>query len=83
MSNIAEGYERGSRAESHQFLTIAKASCAEVRSQLSLAYDLDYLDTNAFEQLGKDAEEISRIIGGLRTKIGSQRKQNLQTSGTA
>ncbi len=76
MSNIAEGYERGSRAEFHQFLTIAKASCAEVRSQLYLAHDLGYLDTLAFERLLKDAEEVSRIIGGLRAKIGSQRKQN-------
>ncbi len=83
MSNIAEGYERGSRAEFHQFLTIAKASCAEVRSQLYLAHDLGYLDSRTFEQLLKDAEEVSRIIGGLRMKICSQRKQNPSTSGTA
>ncbi|MDQ2787793.1 MAG: four helix bundle protein [Chloroflexota bacterium] len=83
MSNIAEGCERGSRAEFHRFLTIAKASCAEVRSQLYLAHDLGYLDTITFERLQKDAEEVSRIIGGLCAKIGSQRKQSSPPSDTA
>jgi four helix bundle protein len=48
MSNIAEGYEHGSRSEFHHFLTISKASCAEVRSPLSLAHDISYRDTSRF-----------------------------------
>src|SRR3712207_4053166 len=47
MSNLAEGFERGSRGEFHQFLSTAKASCAEVCSLLYVALDTDYLDQDA------------------------------------
>ena len=69
MSNIAEGYERGSPTDFHRFLVIAKASCAEVRSQLYLAYDIGYLSDCEFRRLLSLAEEISRIIGGLRVAV--------------
>lgn len=73
MSNLAEGFERGSINEFHQFLFIAKASCAEVRSQLYVALDVGYISHQEFEEVKKLAEEVSRIIGGLRSSIKKQK----------
>jgi four helix bundle protein len=73
MSNIAEGFERNRRSEFHQFLSIAKASCAEVRSQLYVARDIHYLDARQFDTLHGMASEVGRIIGGLRQTVARQR----------
>ena len=73
MSNIAEGFESNSNNEFHQFLVIAKGSCAEVRSQLYVALDADYLRETTFQDLKTQAEETSRVIGGLRVSIDNQR----------
>lgn len=74
MSNIAEGFERGGRNEFHQFLVIAKGSCAEVRAQLYIANDVGYLTQSEFNRLMTLAREVSRIIGGLRASVDRQRK---------
>ena len=72
MSNIAEGFERGRRKEFHQALSTAKASCAEVRSLLYVASDTGYLNTTDFQNLLNLAEEVSRIVGGLRAAVARQ-----------
>ena len=73
MSNLAEGFERGSAADFHRFITIAKASCAEVRSQLYVALDIGYLSKNEFDKLTTLAEEVSKILGGLKTSVAKRR----------
>jgi len=73
MSNIAEGFERGGRSEFHQFLVIAKASSAEVRSHLYVALDAGYIEKDAHQKLYESAIKVSRIISGLRKVVQNQR----------
>src|SRR5689334_14838078 len=72
-ANIAEGFERGSRAEFHRFLGIAKGSCGETRTHIQIACRLGYLDSETAAQTVREAEEVSRIISKLRTSVGKQR----------
>lgn len=51
MSNIAEGFERRSRADFQRFLDIARGSCGEVRAQLYIAADVGYLTETQFTEL--------------------------------
>ena len=74
MSNVAEGFERGSAAEFHQFLFIAKSSCAEVRSLLYVLLDAGYIDEAEFNRMRIQADEVGRVIGGLRAAGERQRE---------
>jgi len=78
-SNIAEGFERGSPKEFHRFLVIAKGSCGELRSQLYLALDVGHINQPQFERLMQIANEVSRVIGGLRVSVAKRR--NLKSNG--
>jgi four helix bundle protein len=62
MSNIAEGFERGGRKEFIQFLNIAKGSNGEVRSQLCVALDQEYLDQKTYDNMRTMALALSRRI---------------------
>jgi len=64
-SNIAEGFERGSKQESIQFLYIAKGSCGELRSQLFIANDIGYMENTDFKNLLKSAANVSKQISGF------------------
>jgi four helix bundle protein len=73
MSNIAEGFERWRAGEFHQFLSVAKGSCAELRSQLYVAFDVGYLAIEEFDGLMFQASEVSALIGGLRSSVDRRR----------
>lgn len=81
MSNIAEGFERGTQQEFLNYLYIAKGSAGEVRAQLYAAYDIGYLNVETFKYLKSLAEECSKLIQGFAEKVkggaraGSQYKQ--------
>jgi four helix bundle protein len=75
MSNVAEGFDRAGRAEFHQFLVIAKGSCAEVRAQLYVALDAEYVSKKQFDKIYAVAEETGRIVNGLRAAVERQRNE--------
>jgi len=64
-SNIAEGFERGSKQELIQFLYISRGSCGELRSQLSILKDIEYINNQEYENLYIKCKEVSRQINGF------------------
>jgi four helix bundle protein len=79
MANLAEGFERGRLTEFHQFISIAKSSCAELRSHLYVALDAGYLESHRFGLIMSKAREVSLILGGLRVSVAKQPERKNRT----
>lgn len=74
MDNIAEGFERGTKGEFIQFLGYAKGSCGELRSQLTRAFDRNYITDKEFQNI---KQELLNVSGLLQNMIGYLQKSNI------
>lgn len=64
-SNIAEGFERISPKESVQFLSYAKGSCGEQRTQIYIGIDAGYIDKSTGKIWLTETQELSAMLVAL------------------
>ena len=71
-SNIAEGQQRQSTKDFLKFLSIAKGSLGELKTQLIICDRIRYLDQKQAEQLFTDCDVIGRMLNGLMKSISDK-----------
>lgn len=75
MSNISEGFDRGSNREFIQFLIIARGSVSEVKSLSYAALDIGYIDENTFNKISERCYKLTNLLNGfIRYLRNSPRK---------
>jgi four helix bundle protein len=70
-SNIAEGFARWSKKEKKQFYYVAKGSLVEVKNQLLIAKDINYINVKAFKKIANQAVVVDKLISGLIKSVGN------------
>lgn len=73
-SNISEGFERDSKNQFVYFLTIAKGSCGELRTQLKIAASLAYLSEKEYETLNEKSLSTSKQLSGFINYLKNSKK---------
>jgi four helix bundle protein len=80
-SNIAEGQARHSHREFMRFLSTARGSSAEVQTQLLIAQNLGYIETDQAEKLVERTINVCRLINALYASI--EQRTNNEERGTS
>ncbi|AKM83854.1 TPA: diversity-generating retroelement protein bAvd family protein [Candidatus Campbellbacteria bacterium] len=65
VSNIAEGFGRSTAKDKAHFYAISKGSVLELKTQLILSRDLDYINKEDFYRLEKDIMDVTRLLSGI------------------
>jgi four helix bundle protein len=66
---LAEGKARGSTKDFKRFLFIARGSLEELKYQVTLSKDLNYIDENQYDELQNRAKEVGRLLNGLMLSL--------------
>ena len=77
-SNIAEGFERRSQKEYLNFLSYSKGSCGELRTQIHIGINTDYINQETGRAWIEEARQISMMLSGLMKKIKMDDRQKLK-----
>jgi len=83
MSNIAEGFERVGVGEKIQFMNIARASCAEVKSLLYVCLDNGWVESPVASSLQARCSQIGRLTSGLIRSASRKRMESQSESRSA
>jgi four helix bundle protein len=73
-SNIAEGAARGSSKEFTRFLSISLGSLAEMETQLLIATNLEYLQSD--NTINQEIDRLRKMLHGLINSVNSKQRQN-------
>ena len=77
MSNIAEGFESQTQAQFIRYLSVARASAGEVRSQLYVAFDQSYISReqfdHAYDLADKALRQLVRFVAYLESHPQARR----------
>lgn len=81
MDNVAEGFERGSKNEFINSLTISKGETGELKSQLYRCLDNNYISQELFDGLYALADELTKMLTGFisylnKSKVKGQKFKN-------
>lgn len=74
-SNISEGFERDSKNQFIYFLTIAKGSCGELRTQLKIAKALNYIKETEYNVLNEKCFSTSKQLAGFITYLKNNKSK--------
>jgi four helix bundle protein len=77
-SNIAEGFGRGGNKEFLQFLSIAKGSLYELKTQLIIANEIGYIELELFNNLSNTIDEIGKLITGFMNYLSSSELKGIK-----
>lgn len=72
-SNISEGFERDSKKQFLYFLVIAKGSCGELRTQLKIASNLNYINEQEYDKLNLECLSVSKQLAGFITYLKTKK----------